>query len=42
MYFTTEHGRIGSLKSELGNPKDFTKITNEELNNKFFIARVRF
>jgi hypothetical protein len=42
MYFTTEHGRVGSLKSELGNPKDFAKITDEDLNNKFFVARVRF
>lgn len=41
-YFTTEHGRVGSLKGELGNPKDFAQLTTPELNNKFFLARVRF
>ncbi|MEZ4227158.1 MAG: glycosyltransferase family 39 protein [Polyangiaceae bacterium] len=42
MYFTTEHGRAGSLKGELDNPSDFEIITSKELNNKFMIARVRF
>lgn len=42
MYFTTEHGRVGSLKSELDNPADFEVLTSKELNNKFFVARVRF
>ena len=42
MYFTTEHGRVGSLKSELGNPADFAVLTTPELNNKFFLGRVRF
>jgi 4-amino-4-deoxy-L-arabinose transferase-like glycosyltransferase len=42
MYFTTEHGREGSLKSELGNPADFVKLTGPELNNKFFLGRARF
>ncbi len=42
MYFTTEHGRIGSLKAELGNPKNFKVITDKRLNNKFFVARVEW
>jgi 4-amino-4-deoxy-L-arabinose transferase-like glycosyltransferase len=41
-YFTTEHGREGSLKSELGNPADFSKLTSSDLNNKFFLGRARF
>jgi 4-amino-4-deoxy-L-arabinose transferase-like glycosyltransferase len=42
MYFTTEHGRVQSLKSEVGEHKTFDVITTPELNNKFFTARVRF
>ncbi len=42
MYFTTEHSRMGSLKRELDNPSDFEVLTDETLNNKFFLARVRF
>jgi 4-amino-4-deoxy-L-arabinose transferase-like glycosyltransferase len=42
MYFTTEHGREGSLKSELGNPPDFVKLTGPEVNNKFFLGRARW
>jgi hypothetical protein len=42
MFFTTEHSRMGSLKRELGNPGDFEVLTDERLNNKFFLARVRF
>jgi hypothetical protein len=42
MFFTTEHGRIGSLKRELGTVKSFDKLTDEALNNKFFLARVQF
>jgi 4-amino-4-deoxy-L-arabinose transferase-like glycosyltransferase len=40
MFFTTEHTRISTLKRELSNPKSFEVLTNEELNNKFFLARV--
>jgi len=40
MYFTTEHGRIGALKSEIGPHKKFDVITSIELNNKFLTARV--
>jgi hypothetical protein len=40
MYFTTEHGRIGALKSEIGQHKKFDVITTPELNNKFMTARV--
>jgi len=40
MFFTTEHGRIGSLKSEIGQFKNFEVITTPEVNNKFLVARV--
>ncbi|HEX3777170.1 MAG TPA: glycosyltransferase family 39 protein, partial [Polyangiaceae bacterium] len=40
MFFTTEHSRIGSLKSELGAVKDFKVLTSKALNNKFMLARV--
>jgi 4-amino-4-deoxy-L-arabinose transferase-like glycosyltransferase len=39
MYFTTEHSRISSLKSELGPVRDFKVLTPRELNNKFTLAR---
>lgn len=42
LYFTTEHGRSQSLKGEVGPHQAFDAITDEKLNNKFFIARVRF
>ncbi len=42
IYFTTEHGRESGLKNEVGPHKEFAKITDEVLNNKFFVARVRF
>ena len=42
LYFTTEHGRAQALKSEIGTLQSFDAITDEKLNNKFFIARVRF
>ncbi len=40
MFFSTEHTRINSLKSELGSVKKFELLTTPELNNKFFLARV--
>jgi len=40
MFFTTEHSRISSLKSELGAFKDFKLLTNKAVNNKFTLARV--
>ena len=40
VYFTTEHSRVSSLKSELGQYRKFDVLTTPELNNKFFIARV--
>jgi len=40
MFFTTEHSRIGTLKRELTSPKEFQLVTNEELNDKFVLARV--
>jgi len=42
MYFTSEHGRIGALKNEIGPHKKLDVITTPELNNKFMIARVEF
>lgn len=40
MFFTTEHSRLSSLKSELGTVKKFETLTDKALNNKFFLARV--
>jgi hypothetical protein len=42
IYFITEHGRSGSLKRELGDPRTFTELTDKALNNKFFVARVEY
>lgn len=42
MYFTSEHGRVGALKRELGDPPRFVELTDKKLNNKFFLARVEF
>jgi len=42
MFFTTEHSRMGSLKSELGPLKDFKVLTDRQLNNKFALARAAF
>ena len=39
MFFTTEHNRVSSLKSELGTVKEFKILTTRELNNKFMLAR---
>jgi hypothetical protein len=41
-YFTTEHSRVGSLKGELGKPKQFELLTDKTLNNKFVLARAEF
>lgn len=40
MFFTTEHTRMPTLKSELGSVKDFRVLTDKALNNKFALARV--
>jgi hypothetical protein len=40
MFFTTEHGRIGTLKSELGTVKDFKLLNTVKDNNKFALVRV--
>ncbi|MFZ5890763.1 MAG: ArnT family glycosyltransferase [Myxococcota bacterium] len=40
IYFTTEHSRLANLKQELGSIKTFQLLTHENLNNKFFLARV--
>jgi 4-amino-4-deoxy-L-arabinose transferase-like glycosyltransferase len=42
VYFTSEHGRSGSLKRELGDPPRYLELTDKTLNNKFFLARVEF
>ncbi len=41
-FFTTEHGRVGSLRAELGNPPRFETLTDKKLNNKFALVRVVF
>jgi hypothetical protein len=42
MFFTTEHSRVGTLKKELDNPKQFELLTDDKVNNKFFLAKVTF
>lgn len=41
-YFLTEHTRVSSLKAELGGPRQFDKLTDELLNNKFTLLRAKF
>jgi 4-amino-4-deoxy-L-arabinose transferase-like glycosyltransferase len=41
-YFVTEHGRTGSLSTELGPTKSFEKLTPPELDNKFLLVRAVF
>lgn len=41
-FFVTEHGRIGSLKNELGNPPVFQEMTDKKLNNKFALVKAEF
>jgi 4-amino-4-deoxy-L-arabinose transferase-like glycosyltransferase len=38
MYFVTEHGRIGGLKSEV-KAQSYKEVTDRALNNKFIIVR---
>jgi hypothetical protein len=40
IYFTTEHSRESSLKTDLGKITRFERVTTKALNNKFFLARV--
>src|SRR5262249_55210403 len=40
LYFTTEQGRLSTLKAELGTVKSLKMLTTKEQNNKFFLARV--
>jgi hypothetical protein len=42
MYFTTETGRLKGLKRELDDPEKFEMLTDEDVNNKFFLAKVTF
>jgi hypothetical protein len=39
IYFLTEHGRIGTLKSELGPGFRTAALTDKRLNNKFALVR---
>jgi hypothetical protein len=38
MYFITEHGRLGGLKSEVAG-KGYREITDKVLCNKFVLVR---
>jgi 4-amino-4-deoxy-L-arabinose transferase-like glycosyltransferase len=38
MFFVTEHGRVGGLKSEVGG-KNYREVTDKVLNNKFVVVR---
>jgi hypothetical protein len=38
MYFITEHGRIGGLKSEVA-AKAYREVTDKVLCNKFVLVR---
>jgi hypothetical protein len=38
MYFVTEHGRVGGLKSEVG-AKSYRELTDKTLCNKFVLVR---
>jgi hypothetical protein len=40
VFFTTEHTRESSLKTELGKVQKYEALTTKEQNNKFFLARV--
>lgn len=40
VFFVTEHGRISTLKSELGGSARVTPLTNRALNDKFALVRV--
>ena len=39
IYFVTEHGRLGTLKSELGSGFRTSKLTDKLLNDKFALVR---
>jgi 4-amino-4-deoxy-L-arabinose transferase-like glycosyltransferase len=41
-YFVTEHKRVEWLQHELADPKDFVRLTDKVLNNKFILVRARF
>jgi hypothetical protein len=40
VFFTTEHSRESTLKSELGKVTRYQKLTDKDFNNKFFLVRV--
>jgi 4-amino-4-deoxy-L-arabinose transferase-like glycosyltransferase len=39
LFFVLEHGRISTLKSELGADYRFTTLTDKQLNNKFCLVK---
>jgi 4-amino-4-deoxy-L-arabinose transferase-like glycosyltransferase len=39
LYFVTEHGRVGGLKSEVGG-RNWRELTDKTVNNKFLVLRV--
>lgn len=39
VYFVTERGRVGSLRSELGAVRSFTEITGPEISHEFTLVR---
>jgi 4-amino-4-deoxy-L-arabinose transferase-like glycosyltransferase len=41
-YFLTEHKRVEWLEHELGDPRDFARMTDKALNNKFVLVRAAF
>ncbi len=40
VFFVTEHGRVGTLKGELGRGARVATLTDKRLNNKFALVRV--
>jgi hypothetical protein len=40
VFFVTEHGRISTLKSELGRAVRVKVVTDKRLNDKFALVRV--
>jgi 4-amino-4-deoxy-L-arabinose transferase-like glycosyltransferase len=41
-YFVTEHASLASLRSDIGTPGSFEKVTDARLNNKFVLVRATF
>jgi hypothetical protein len=41
MFFVTEHGRVGGLRSEAGATK-YTELTDKNVCNKFILVRAEY